>query len=429
MSETIERDSGSRAALARYSKTVRRQRLVYFGIVTVVILALAIGVGIAYSRGEVANTTLHTAAKAPPTLAVQTPTQSPQVAWRTADSSAIGVPQWNGTVVVFSQHTVRGLDARTGMQTWSYTRSNRTVCTAAQTSGVTVAIYAVHGNCDEVTALDSNDGTRRWSRTLDMDGMPLDGHPSYQVLPSTVVIMSPAVIYAIDPGSGFNRWTYSHFGCTIENVALGTDGALISQNCTKPRCGKLKFCGRGKQLLLRDGSLGNDDKSETNPDRIKWNLMGDTDIPVSADSLIAAINTTTRTLDILDARKGTSRGTVALDPAPSSFERITALSASGTEVIWVDGVAYAVRPDRDAPDWSTPTPGPPTVVSTTGEDNPSLPTARITVPTGDGIRLLDGNDGQTAQSFAVPAPPVESLVYPLGTGFLVSAPGATVAYR
>jgi hypothetical protein len=111
------------------------------------------------------------------------------------------------------------------------------------------------------------------------------------------------------------------------------------------------------------------------------------------------------------------------------LEPITAISASGSEVIWVGGVTYAVHQDRAVVDWGTPTPGPPTVVSTTGEDNPSLPTARVTVPTADGIRILDGNNGQTAQSFTVPAPPPGSSVYPLGNGFLVAARSGTVAYQ
>jgi outer membrane protein assembly factor BamB len=429
VSETVEEVDDSTAALTRYARSMHRQRLIYLGVVALVVVALAVGVSIAWSHGEVANTTLHTVPKAPSSLAIGSPTQSPQVAWRTSDRAAIGTPQRGGTVVVYSNRTVRGVDARTGAQTWSYTRTNRTVCSAAQIAGTTIAIYELHGNCDEVTALDSGTGTRKWTRTLDFDGQPLNGHPTYQMLSYTLMITSPSVIYALDPSSGYNRWTYSRYGCTIEHAALGSEGALISQNCTNPKCGKLKFCGRGPQLLMRNGIDGTDDKSETNPDRIKWNVLGDTDIPVSADALVSALNTTTRSLDVLDPKTGKPRGPVTISPAPPALSPITAVSASGNEVIWIGGVAYAVRPNATTPDWSAATPGPPTVVSTTGEDNPTLPTARVTVPSSDGIRILDGNTGQTAQSFAVPPPEPGSLVYPLGNGFLVAAPSATVAYK
>lgn len=423
--------SPSDAALARYRRSMRRPRLIYVSVVSFVVVALLVVVAVAWSRGEIANTTLRTVpkAQAPASLAIAAPTPTPQVAWRTSDHSAIGVPQWGGTVVVWSKHTVRGLDARTGRQTWSYTRSNRTVCTAAQAGGTTVAIYQLNGNCDEVTAVDSQTGTRRWTRTLDMDGLPVYGQPTYQVLSFTVMVTTPSVIYAIDPVSGYNRWTFRMQGCTISHAVLGSTGALISQFCDKPDCGKLKFCGKGPQVLLRDGIAAADDKSDTNPDKIKWNTIGDTALPVSADALVSTLDPTTRTLDTLDPATGKSAGTVALSPYPSSVDPVVAVGASGTEVIWLGGVIYAVRSGSAAPVWAARSASPPTVVSTTGEDSPDLATARITVPAATGIRLLDGNSGRTAQSFTVTPPAAGSLVYSLGTGFLVAGDTGTVAYR
>jgi hypothetical protein len=428
---TTEPVSPSEAALARHRESLRRPRLVYASVVSVVVVALLVVVTVAWSRGEVANTALHTVPKtqAPASLAIAAPTPSPQVAWRTGDRSAIGVPQWGGTVVVWSKHTVRGLDARTGRQTWSYARSNRTVCTAAQAGGTTVAIYQVNGNCDEVTAVDSQTGTRRWTRTLDMDGLPVYGQPTYQVLSFTVMVTTPSVIYAIDPVSGYNRWTFRMQGCTINRAVLGSTGALISQFCAKPECGKLTFCGRGAQVLLRDGIAGSDDKSDTNPDKLKWNSIGDTDLPVSADAVVSTLDPTTRTLNTLNPGSGKSAGAVALAPFPTATDPIVATAASGTEVIWLGGVVYAVRTGSPAPIWAAKAPSPPTVASTTGEDSPDLSTARVTLPTATGIRLLDGNDGHTAQSFPVTPPAPGSLVYSLGTGFLVAGPDGTVAYR
>lgn len=421
------------APLARYTRSMRRQRLVYFSIVAVIVVVLGVVVAVAWSRGEVANTTLKTVGSAPASLPVAAPVVAPKAVWQTSDHTAIGAPQWGGTVVVFGRRTVRGIDARSGGQTWSYTRSNRTLCTAAQLGGFTLAIYEIGGNCDQVTALDSGTGERRWTRTLDIDGMPVNGHPTYQVTNqggnNTLLVTTKSVIYALDPSSGYNRWTYSHYGCSITGAAIGTNGALISQNCTAPRCGQLKFCGRGPQLFLRNAYDGRDDKSKTNPDKITWNLIGNSDVPASADGLISSINTSTGTLDQLDSKTGASRGTLRLAPAPSSYDLITASQAGGTEIVWVDGVTYALQSGSQSPVWTASTPGPPTVVSGNENTTPALATARITVPTATGVRLLDGNDGRTAQGFDLtPVPPVGSVAYPLGAGILVSAPSGSVAY-
>jgi hypothetical protein len=63
------------------------------------------------------------------------------------------------------------------------------------------------------------------------------------------------------------------------------------------------------------------------------------------------------------------------------------------------------------------------------DDTITLATARIAVPSGRGIALLDGNDGRTITEFSVRPPAPGSLVYSLGTGFVVSGPSGIVAYR
>ena len=371
--------------------------------------------------------------RAPLALKVQAASVQPQQAWHTSDQIAIGTPRSRGTIVTYSAHTVRGRDARTGAQTWYYTRSNRTVCTAIQTNGTTIAIYENHGNCDEVTALSSNTGDRRWTRTLDKDGMPVNGHPAYQVSDATVLISTSSVIYAIDPVTGYDRWEYQRFGCAIEHVVQGTAGVLISQDCHHVDCptgaDAGKFCGNGRQLLMRDGSAGRDDKDDSNPDRLRWDRIGDTDIPVSADQLVAALNTTTHALDTNESTTGAPRGTVPLNPAPAVLDNPVVSTTVDTEVIWIGGVTYAVNATSRQLTWAVATPSPPTVESGTEGVTASMDTARITAPGAPGIRIIDGNTGHTAQQFALPVPAQNSTVYSLGTGFLVSSAAGTVAYK
>jgi hypothetical protein len=422
--------SGSDAALARYRKSMRRSRTIYYAVLAVIVAAMGTFVGVVWSHSEVAHASLHSVGSAPPTVALGSPSQTQQQAWRTTDRVALGAPTWGGTVVTFSAHTVGGRDARTGKRTWSYTRTDRAVCTAVQLTGTTIAVYRNGGNCDEVSAFDSGTGQRRWTRTLDMDGMPLDGQPTYQFTSFTLLVASSDVVYAVDPVTGLNRWTYQRYGCRIEHVALGAGGALISQNCSAAvRCTNVKFCGRGPQLLLRDGSAAQGDDNKPNADQIKWNKLGDDTVPVSADQIISSVDPDGRTLRVFDATKGSTTGTVTLDPASDRLGPVSAIATSGPELVWLSGRTYAIRSGSDTPDWSTASPSPPTVSSTVDEETPTPATARITVPTGSGIAILDGNDGRVINRFAVQAPPAGSLVYSLGTGFLVAAPNGAVAYR
>jgi outer membrane protein assembly factor BamB len=263
-----------------------------------------------------------------------------------------------------------------------------------------------------------------------MDGMPLDGRPGYQVTPTTWLVYSGAVIYAIDPVTGYNRWTYARYGCHIDHVVLGAAGALISQNCSGlVKCASVKFCGRGPQLLLRDGNAGESDKAKPNADQVKWATIGDDSVPVSADQVMSSVDPGGRTLHLLDPAKGTHVQSVPLRPSTAQLGPITAIPTADAEVVWLSGRTYALHADSTAPVWAATTISAPTVVSTTRDVVPPLATARITVPSDRGIAVLDGNDGRVSSHFAVTPPPTGSRVYSLGTGFLVSDPAGIVAYR
>jgi hypothetical protein len=298
--------------------------------------------------------------------------------------------------------------------------------------GFTVAVYEHKGNCDQLSAFESGTGRRLWTRTLDMDAMPLNGHPMYQVTPDTLLIASSSVIYAIYPYSGINRWTYSRYGCSIDDVVLGDAGALISQNCsTQVDCSNEKFCRRGPQLTLRNATEGRDDDAEDqNHDKIIWNKPGDTDVPVSADDdLVSAVDPTGATLHAYDPDKGTETGSLDLSPATGELGSVTAISTDGGELVWLAGQHYAFGTDVTQPLWQREASAPPTVTSTTDAITPTLETARITVPVSGGIGIIDGSDGEPSEPFDVGTVPAGALVYSLGTGFLVAGPTGVVAYQ
>src|SRR6478736_7428619 len=227
--------SASDRALARHAARMRPLRIVYALVLAVVVIAALVIVKIAYVRGEISHVTLKTVASAPPAIPAGTPSAALTRAWTSTDTTAIDTPVNGGTVVTHDLHTVRGRNARTGAQTWSYTRTDRSVCTAIQTQSVTIAVYKLHGNCDELTGLDSATGARKWTRTLDKDGAEFDGPATYSVVGGNVMFVSRTSIYSIAPGGdadhgngGLDYWTFHHPGCTINGAVLGTAGALIS---------------------------------------------------------------------------------------------------------------------------------------------------------------------------------------------------------
>lgn len=419
-------------ALQRYRSTLRPLRIGYLAAIVAVLVAIGVWVGVAYSRGEIANTTLHTAANPAPSVALQPPTDTLALSWDSKDATAIGTPYWGGTVVTYSQHTVSGRNADTGTATWSYTRANRDICQAAQLQGVTVAVFRHKGNCDELTALDSRTGARKWTRTLDKDSAALNGTPRFSFTDFTLMLTTPEVIYAVDPVSGLDRWVFDQPGCTIRGAALGSAGALISQDCTKPNCKDREFCGAGPQLLLRDGTAGEDKDSSTNknnPDQIKWNLIGNTLQPASAGSLVSAVEPDGRKLVVLDSIKGRPLSTLTLkEPAGDT---VVARSAARAELLWTGGVTYSVQLTGADFFWSTSTTGPPTVTNPKPDEEPSMATELVAVAGSTdrtGLALLDPGTGQIRKGFSVPPPAPGSLVYPFGTGFLIAGPNTQV-YR
>ncbi|HEY8302297.1 MAG TPA: PQQ-binding-like beta-propeller repeat protein [Jatrophihabitans sp.] len=420
------------AAIGAYTRRMRPLRIAYAVVVTVVVVIALVVVKIAYDHGELSHTHLHTVTSAPPSVANSaTPAAGLSKAWSSTDTTALGTPVAEGTVVTHDAHTVRGRNALTGAQTWSYTRTDRTVCAAVQTELVTVAVYRLDGSCDELTALESTTGQRRWTRTLDTDGAVFDGPTRYYVDGSSVMFVSRTSIYTLavsgtaDSGNGgLNEWTFYHRGCTIDGAVLGSAGALISQSCQGQDCQGHKFCGDGHQLLLRDGAANYDEKSTTNPDVVKWNDLGKDLVPTSAGATVTARDPNGATLTSLAAGTGKSLGTIALSgdsgaAAPSAF-------AFGTDadLIWIGQHTYALPRGKTSFAWQAATTGLPTPSHSTAilAGSPAL------APTTSGAVALDPADGTVTARYPVAAPEPGGTVVPLGAGVLVTG-SPTVVYR
>jgi hypothetical protein len=423
--------AASDAALAAYGRRMRPLRIAYaVGITAVIAIALVL-VKIAYDHGELSHAHLHTAQAAPSLVTAPTPTATPKLAWANTDTSAIGMPAIGGTVVTHDLHTVRGRDGRTGAQTWSYTRTDRTVCTAIQTQSVTVAVYRLDGNCDELTAVDSQTGERLWTRTLDKDGAVFDGPAGYAVNGSTVMFVSPTSVYTIATGGtsdqgngGLDYWVFHHAGCTINSAVLGNAGALISQTCRGQDCQGHKFCGDGTQLLLRDQTAGTDDKSTDNPDIVKWNDLGSDLIPTSAGQTITARDPDGATLHVFDPHSGKETARLALSGDSGSTVPSGFASATDADLIWIGDRTYALADKAKSFAWTAPTTGVATVLGGAA----ILTGGQALAATPSGAVLLNGGTGTPATNYPVPPPAAGSQVFALGSGLLVAGP-QTIVYQ
>jgi PQQ-like domain len=422
-------DPAADPAVVQYRAEMRRARGVYYAILAAVAVAVMVVVGIAWSHGEITHTHIRTAATPAPSITPALPAASVALAWRTTDHTATGTPFWGGTVITYDEHTVRGRNASTGAVTWSYTRTDRTVCAALQTYGLTVAIFQVNGNCDEVTTVDSQTGVRKWTRTLDEVGQPIDGRPAFSVSQYTIMATTPSVIYAFDPISGIDRFVFGQQHCTIHSAVQGSAGVLISQTCAVHDCSGLTFCGQGPQLLLRDGQNSRNDSDSKNPDRIIWNRIGNSDVPASADQLVSALDPAAGRLQRFDATKGKPASVIPVQSSVGTTS-IDRLSTARAELVQIGRVAYAIDDSGFALIWQADAALLPTVTAPPGDTGvvADLSTATVAVATAQGVNLLDGATGRIARTVAITSVPAGSTAYPLGTGFVLSGP-TTEGYR
>jgi len=431
------------AALARYRRRMRPLQIVYAaGIVAVVVAALVI-VRIAYSRGEISHATLHTVATPPSAVPSGAPAADLGKAWSSTDTTALGLPYSGGTVVTHDAHTVRGRNATTGKQTWSYTRTDRSVCAVMQSpytyvgdkGDLVVAVYSLHGQCDEVTALDSQTGERRWTRTLYNDTAIFSGPASFFVDTGDLdgqdayfYFVSSTSIYMIN-SSGYQGWTFHHVGCTINSAVGGTTGVLISQTCRGEDCGDAKYCGDGRQLLLRDGITAYDDSDKTNndnPDQIRWNTLGSTLVPTAAGRTVAARDSNGATLHLLSDDKGKEYATLALTGSPAADAPTAVTTFSDADLIWLGGRTYALDDNGTTFRWSADTVGVPLSTDVATTPSQSLGSATLAVPTSDGVAFLAGGTGEQRSGYASGASPAGTVAYRYGTGFVLAGSSTAV---
>jgi PQQ-like domain len=406
----------AQAALAHHVATVHRQRRWYLAALTVVVVLVAALVAVVWSRSEIVHAHLRTASTAAPSLQPGPLSATPTLAWRTPDRTAIGAPLSGGTLVTYSDHTVSGRDARTGAVTWSYTRTDRTICQVVQEQARTVTFFRHSGNCDEVNAFETGTGRRAWERTLDTEGNPVNGEPTITPLADGIIVSTSSVIYAIRIRDAFDYWEYAEpAGCRMTGLAVGAAGALIAQQCAD-----------GPHLLLRDRFAGND--ASDHP--VKWRLNRVSAVPWVAGAFLAALDPTTRELVRYNATKGTVAGRLPLPDQPSTTTNLQVTTATDAELIWDGEHTYTIDGTGTQLLWTAQTQAVPSLdPQDLPVDVPTLSSSVALVAGTRGVDVLDSSTGKVTSTMATTSPPQRgSQIYPVGTGFAVAG-SSTDVYR
>jgi hypothetical protein len=393
-------------ALREYVARMRRQRRYYIAALAIFIIAIVVLVQVVLRTGEIAHATLHSATSPAPQPTSSTTSSSLTQAWHSTDATAGGVPYDKGTVVTYDQHTVSGRDYRTGAATWTYTRTDVSICHVYQEVGITIAIFTDRdGFCDEVDTFNTTSGTRNWYRTLDSNGNTITttNKPVFSISQYTLMITTPLYIQAVDVSSGEDRWTFiDPSGCTNSSAVQGSGAILIAEHC-----------GDGDHLLFRDPYAGDDNDNKA---KVVWRISTNV-IPVSADVLTSAIDPKTNHLVAYSATDGKVIGTQSLNPAPaSSSGSITAASVNAGELVTIGSDSYLLSASSGGQLWTVPMAG-----LTTQSANPLAVTAA-------GIVELDVETGAVIATYPISAPPAGATTVRLGTGFVIAGSSTTV-YR
>lgn len=292
---------------------------------SVVVLAVLGFVGWTWEHGEIRHVRSNPTAIAAVALPGGQLPATLTPAWHTSDRAALGDAVDLDVVVTFGGHTVTGRDARTGAARWTYTRTDRKLCTALVQDDTVMAVYAHDGICDEATGLDDASGKRVWTRTL-LGGQPVQaaaGQDHY-------LFIRPDIVYTVrsyhpEPTDEFDFTEPA--GCVTRAAVEGSGGVLISNRCTS-----------AETLTFFAYVAAN----------LKWEqiwqvpLAGRT--PLSADGQLVVLARNGRTLQVLSVKKGTATNTLTLPHAaqPPSTPASIELPDSETQLINVAGATVAI---------------------------------------------------------------------------------------
>lgn len=315
--------------------------------------------------------------------------------WHSTDHAAIGAAVDKDVVVTYGGRTVSGRDAASGTTRWSYTRTDRRLCSAAAQADTVIAVYAHDGICDEATGLNGQDGKRVWTRTLLGSG----GSVTVRAGAGYYLFIHPGSVNLVRPSQGTDSWNdIQATGCHVRSAVLGSVGVLFDSACTD-----------GDRLILR--KLEGDNRA--------WSVPSKGRSPLSADGVITALASDGRSLEILSPDKGavTSRVKLLAKASPPASPQGIELTDQQVQLMAVAGATIGISTAQPpALNWQ----------HATGSLNSTQ--AGVLVAQTGAVSSIAPRTGLRKQVSVVPGLVGDVVLWPLGTGLLADSPGGVTAY-
>ena len=387
-----------RYALAAARRRTRRSWLRYGAGMSVFLVALLVFVFSVWRTSEIRNVHSHPTTKAAKELPSGALPSSLRTLWHTTDRMALGQPVYLDVVATYSTHSVVGRDAKTGVVRWSYTRTDRSICSVVGDGNVVMAIYRHDGNCDELSALYADTGRRAWTRTQ-FD----NGTPTVQPISQFVLQVTPGALDLIQPSGGATYWYYPQVNdCTTISGVVGTAGVLWGSRC-----------GSSSTLTLR---VGSGDKSKNNA----WSVPLDGRTPLAADGAILALSADRRTIDVLSATTGAINSSIPLASAvtPATVPFATPSISGSVELITAAGQIIAVLANKPGSVlWQR---------ATTGRAADT--SAGLLFPSAGQVSIVNSRTGSSVRTITVPGLAADATVAVRGLGLVSSDTAGPTAW-
>lgn len=363
------------------------------GLWIAVTLALVVVAALLWRDSDAAATDSTTSA--PADVLRGTPAGAVEEAWSAEGDPVPADVVEDGRVIVGWDHGVRALDAATGEEAWSYTRSNARLCGLTVTDGVAVAVFRTAGRCDEAVGLEAGTGVRAWTRSLDLRGDATLGSTA-----SIVLASSPTGVLTFEPRGNNVRWRAgAPEGCRWLDAAAGSAGVAVLQRCAD-----------AVQLRLYDGFEGSE----------HWTV--DVPVPAGAEvSLLGAdelVGVRVPGEVRLFAPAGGGLRT-SLPAAPE--EAVGQTSVAGLTLVRTGSTLSAVDPASGGTRWTAPAEGLPAAAP--------AETAEVVVPTAEGFVRLDPLTGAELGRLPAPTVPADGVATRLGPVVVLRLADEVRGYR
>jgi outer membrane protein assembly factor BamB len=243
------------------------------------------------------------------------------------------------TVVTGDGRTVRGLDAQTGAERWSYQRDTN-LCAVSYVYDIAVAVYPDDRGCGQVTGIDADTGRRGPTRSSYSDKnvvVTADGSTVLSAGPTRLELWRSDLIRMI---------SYGEIDARVKpaNQGIGTGCTLMSAAASSSAVSVLEACRGENDLRL---TLLKPAKEEDEPEIKNVPLPG-----VAADSearVLAVAGSTTAVylptpqpeVAVFD-ETGTKTSSTSLPVAPILANPARAVTKAGNFITWWTGSSVEV---------------------------------------------------------------------------------------